>query len=99
MFAVDTASDVAVQKNFRDYCKSIENGGKALIITRIGKPEIVMMSIKDYNNITGETHRKSKKILAYEAMEEMKKRSPFPKNYNYEFEREEAFVEKYGHID
>ncbi|MBR0234309.1 MAG: type II toxin-antitoxin system Phd/YefM family antitoxin [Synergistaceae bacterium] len=99
MFVIDTASDVSVQENFRDYCKSIENGGKALIITRIGKPEIVMMSIKDYNNITGETHRKSKKILAYEAMEEMKKRSPFPENYDYETEREEAFVEKYGHID
>ena len=43
--------------------------------------------------------QRSKKLLAYEAMEAMKKFSPFPKEYDYEAVREEAFAEKYGYFD
>ncbi|MBR0519082.1 hypothetical protein IJJ97_04755 [bacterium] len=43
--------------------------------------------------------QKSKKILAYEAMENMKKKSHFPKNFNYENELREGIIEKHGYFD
>lgn len=100
MVVMDTVSDVNVQKNFSDYYASIKNGGKALIITCVGVPEVVMLSIKDYEAITENNSQfentKSKKLRAYEDMEKMKQLSPFPKDYDYDAIREEAFTEKYG---
>jgi len=43
--------------------------------------------------------QKSKKIIAYEAMEAMKKFSPFPKDYDYEAVIKEALAEKYGYFN
>lgn len=43
--------------------------------------------------------QKTKKILAYEAMENMKKKSHFPKDFNYEDELIEGITEKYGNFD
>jgi len=42
---------------------------------------------------------KTKKILAYEAMENMKKKSHFPKDFNYENELQEGIIKKYGYFD
>ena len=49
MFAVDTAPASAVREHFQDYCADIQHGGKALIVTNHDKPEVVMLSIHDYN--------------------------------------------------
>lgn len=43
--------------------------------------------------------QKTKKMLAYEAMENMKKKSYFPKDFNYENELREGISEKYGNLD
>lgn len=100
MLVTDTVANVAVQENFREYCDSIKRGGRALIITNIGQPEIVMLSIEDYRNMTENisttSSQKSKKLSAYEAMETMKKSSHFPKDYDCEAIRDEAIIEKYG---
>ncbi len=37
-----------------------------------------------------------RKQKAFQEMEEMREKSPFPKNFNYEKAREEAMYEKYG---
>lgn len=59
-----------------------------------------MLSIKDYEAITENNSQfentKSKKLRAYEDMEKMKQLSYFPKDYDYDAIREEAFTEKYG---
>ena len=103
MLVVDIMSDTAVQENFRDCCAIVEDGGRALLIERVGKPEIIMLSMADYRAMTNHEIRavgeSSKKMRAYEAMEAMKKSSPFPKDYDYETVREEAFTEKYGRFD
>ena len=101
MLDVKTASDVAVQKNFQMYCNIIKKGGRALFITNTDKPEVVMMSINDYERITKSPndHSNSKKMQAYLAMEKMKQNSPFPQNYDCASIIEETFNEKYGYID
>lgn len=39
------------------------------------------------------------KMRIYEAMEAMKRRSPFPRDYDPNAAREAAFEEKYGRFD
>ena len=51
MFAVDTASDTLVSKNFTDYCARVCRGGRALVITNCNKPEVVMLSMEDYRSM------------------------------------------------
>ena len=38
-------------------------------------------------------------MLAYEAMENMKKKSHFPKDFDYENELREGIIEKYGYCN
>ena len=42
------------------------------------------------------TSAKSEKLLAFERLEEMKKNSPVPKDFDFVKAREEAMKEKYG---
>ena len=74
-----------------------------MVVTRAGKPEVVMLSIGGYMAMTGRASQakldRSRKMRAYEAMEAMKRRSPFPKDFDYEKAREEALTEKYGRFD
>ena len=49
MFVIDTAPASAVSEHFQDYYDEIQHGGKALIVTDHDRPEIVMLSIHDYN--------------------------------------------------
>ena len=51
MLALDTAPDTLVRENFRDYCASVGQGGKALIITSEGEPEVIMLSLDDYRTM------------------------------------------------
>ena len=104
MIKVDTVSDVDLKNSFDDYCNNIEDGGKAIVVTRTGKPEVVMVSMSDYkrmqDNSNSSVHgvatsvEERRKIL--EEMEAMKKRSPFPKNYDVAAAIAEAITEKYG---
>ena len=43
--------------------------------------------------------QKTKKMIAYELMENMKKKSHFPKDFNYDSELREGIIEKYGNFD
>ena len=43
--------------------------------------------------------QKTKKMLAFEAMEQMKIDFPFLKDLDWEAEREQAMIEKYGYFD
>ena len=45
------------------------------------------------------TQQKTKKMLAFEALEELRKNSPFPKNFDYKAEIEQAIDAKYGYFD
>ena len=42
---------------------------------------------------------KNKKMLAFEALEELRKNSPFPKDFDYKTEIEQAIDEKYGYFN
>ncbi|MCR5347849.1 MAG: hypothetical protein K6E38_08725 [Fretibacterium sp.] len=57
----------------------------------------------DYRAMTNHEIRSgqgpSKKMQAYEAMEAMKRRSPFPGDYDYKTVREDAFSEKHRRFD
>lgn len=62
--------------------------------------------IKRFNVVTKQAGLKediqsplSEKRQAYLHMEEMKKKYPFPKDYDYEQVRREAMEEKYGSVD
>ncbi|MBQ9564543.1 MAG: hypothetical protein IJU98_03045 [Synergistaceae bacterium] len=103
MLSTDTATEAAVQENFLEYCSDVESGGKVLFVTREGKPEVVMLSAADYRAMADyqdrTTQKREEKWRAYEAMETMKKRSPFPKDYDYDAAREEAFLERHGRFD
>ena len=129
MIKVDTVSDVDLKNSFDDYCNNIEDGGKAIVVTRTGKPEVVMVSMSDYkrmqDNSNNSVHgvatsvEERRKILeemkamkqreweedrirkrkAYEAMEEMKRRSPFPKDYDVAAAIAESMAEKYGRFN
>ncbi len=103
MLVVDTVSETKIQENFRDYCSSLEDGGKALIIERVGKPEIIMLSMAAYRAMTDHDlqseDERAKKMRAYKAMEALKRSSPFPRDYDCDAVREKAFSEKYGRFD
>ena len=43
--------------------------------------------------------QKTKKMLAFEAMEELRKNSSFPKDFDYKAEIEQAIDEKYGYFN
>ena len=43
--------------------------------------------------------RKTEGMLAFEELEELRKKSPFPKDFDWEAERAQAIEEKYGRID
>lgn len=49
MFAINTAPATRVRDNFKEYCTEVRTGGKALIVTRHDTPEVVILSVKDYN--------------------------------------------------
>ena len=42
---------------------------------------------------------KKQKMLAFEALEELRKNSPFPKDFDYKAEIEQAIDEKYGYFN
>lgn len=62
--------------------------------------------IRRFNVVTGKTNQLeetqkslSEKREAFLHMEEMKKKYPFPSDYDYEQVRKEAMEEKYGRIN
>ncbi|MBR2209394.1 MAG: hypothetical protein IJ859_11355 [Synergistaceae bacterium] len=56
------------------------------------------MPVLEKEKVITQPQQKTRKMLAFEALEELRKNSPFPKDFDYKAEVAQAIDEKYGYF-